>query len=135
MHTPIELASRTIFFRTDLRVMIVRWPAPAPLEVVPADYAQMLAAERCGFSSWLLDVRRRDHVSAERSAWTSSPFYPAAAGQLAPARRRSGVLSSPVLTNTYRSGPNQKSTWTTFWTQPGHSTGNFSSTRAQPCTG
>jgi hypothetical protein len=107
MYTPIELASRTIFFRTDLRVMIVRWHTHTPLEVVQADYAQMLtAAERSGFGNWLLDVRRRDRASAELSAWTSGTFYPAAAAQLAPLRV--AVLSSPVLADTYRSDPDQK---------------------------
>lgn len=39
MPQTIELPSRSISFRTDLQVMVVRWHTHAPLEVVQADYA------------------------------------------------------------------------------------------------
>ena len=79
MHAPIELASRTILFRPDLNVMVVRWHTHAPLDVVQADYARMLAAaQEHGMSDWLLDVRWREKVTVELSAWVSEPFYPQA---------------------------------------------------------
>ncbi|MBD2768838.1 hypothetical protein IC235_13160 [Hymenobacter sp. BT664] len=109
MYAPIELTSRTIFFRPDLRVMVVRWHTHVPLEAVQADYGRMLAAaEQFGFSDWLLDVRRRDQASAELSAWVSSTFYPVAVERLAPRRLRIAVLSSPALADTYRSDPDQR---------------------------
>lgn len=109
MHAPINLPSRTITFRPDLQVMVVRWHTHADLEVVQADYAQMLAAaEATGISDWLLDVRRREKVTAELSAWVSQEFYPAAVGRMAPRRLRMAVLSSPALTEMYRNDPDQK---------------------------
>ena len=109
MYSPIELPSRTITFRPDLNVMVVRWHTHAPLEVVQADYAQMLAAaEKHGLSDWLLDVRRREKVTVELSAWVSEEFYPLATARFAPRRLRMAVLNSPALTEAYRSDPDQK---------------------------
>ena len=109
MYPLIELASRTISFRTDLNVMVVRWHTHAPLEVVQADYAQMLAAaEQYGLSDWLLDVRRREKVTTELSAWVSEEFYPLATTRFAPRRLRMAVLNSPALTEAYRNDPDQK---------------------------
>ena len=109
MHSLIELPSRTITFRTDLNVMVVRWNTHAPLEVVQADYAQMLAAaEQYGLSDWLLDVRRREKVTVKLSAWVSEEFYPMATAKLAPRRLRMAVLSFPALTEAYRNDPGQK---------------------------
>ena len=66
----------------------------------------MLAvAEAHGISDWLLDVRRRDKVSPELSAWVSKDFYPQATRRLAPRRLRMAVLSSPALTEAYVSDP------------------------------
>jgi hypothetical protein len=109
MYAPIELPSRTISFRPDLKVMVVRWHTHVPMEVVQADYAQMLAAaEASGFSDWLLDVRRREKVTGELSAWVSLEFNPHAVARLAPRRLRMAVLSSPALTEAYRTDPDQK---------------------------
>ena len=109
MSTPIELPSRTISFRTDLQVMVVRWHTYAPLETVMADYAEMLgAAEARDVCDWLLDVRRREKVTAELSAWVAYTFYPRAVVRLAPRRLRLAVLSSPTLTEAYRSAADQK---------------------------
>ena len=89
--------------------MVVRWHSHAPLEVVQADYAQMLAvAQAHGISDWLLDVRRRDKVSLELSAWVTEMFYPQATRHLAPRRLRMAVLNSPALTEVYVSDPDQK---------------------------
>ncbi len=110
-HMPqtIELPSRSISFRLDLQVMVVRWHSHAPLEVVQADYAQMLvAAEAHGISDWLLDVRRRDKVTPELSAWVSKDFYPQATQRLAPRRLRMAVLNSPALNQAYVLDPDQK---------------------------
>jgi hypothetical protein len=109
MYSPILLPSRVITFRPDLNVMVVRWHTHADFEVVKADYAEMLtAAEASGFSDWLLDVRRREVVTAELSAWVSQEFYPGAVARLSPRRLRMAVLSSPALTEAYRTDPEQK---------------------------
>ncbi|MDQ2772373.1 MAG: hypothetical protein M3Y54_17955 [Bacteroidota bacterium] len=105
----IELPSRSISFRPDLLVMVVRWHTHAPLGVVQADYEQMLvAAEERGISDWLLDVRRRDKVTSDLSAWVTDKFYPQAVLRLAPRRLRMAVLNSPALTEVYVSDPDQK---------------------------
>ncbi|WP_426061253.1 hypothetical protein [Hymenobacter sp. B1770] len=106
MHSPINLPSRTITFRPDLQVMVVRWHTQADFAVVQADYAAMLAAaEASGFTNWLLDVRRRDRAAVERSAWVSQTFYPGAVAQLSPRRLRVAVLNSPALTAAFRTDP------------------------------
>ena len=105
----IELPSRSISFRTDLQVMVVRWHSHASFEVVQADYAHMLAAaEERGISDWLLDVRRRNKIPADLSAWVTNVFYPQATQRLAPRRLRMAVLNSPALTKAYTSDPDQK---------------------------
>lgn len=109
MHSTIELASRTISFRNDLNVMVVRWHTHTSLEVVQADYEQMLAAaEAAGVCDWLLDVRRRQKTPVELSAWVSAEFYPQAVARLAPRRLRMAVLSSPAVSEAYRLDPEQK---------------------------
>jgi hypothetical protein len=109
MPQPIELPSRSISFRPDLQVMVVRWHSHAAFEVVQADYAQMLAAaEEHGISDWLLDVRRRDKIPADLSDWVTHVFYPQATERMAPRRLRMAVLNSPALTEAYTSDPDQK---------------------------
>lgn len=109
MYAPIELSSRSITFRPDLNVMVVRWHTQADMAVVQADYAAMLAAaEASSFTDWLLDVCRREVVTAELSAWVSREFYPIAVARLSPRRLRMAVLSSPALTEAYRTDPEQK---------------------------
>ena len=109
MIPPIELPSRTLSFRSDLRVLVVRWKNHVPLEVLQDDYAQMLAAAiRHGMSDWLLDVRRREVAPVELSIWVNKVFYPHAVAQMAPQRLRMAVLSSPALTATYTKDPAQK---------------------------
>jgi hypothetical protein len=109
MYSPIELAAHTVSFRPDLNVMVVRWRAQAPLAAVQADYAKMLAAaEACGFSDWLLDMRRRENVTAELSAWVSQVFCPVAVARLAPHRVRMAVLRPPARREASRTNPKQK---------------------------
>ena len=109
MYPSVELPSRSISFRPDLNVMVVRWHTHAPMDVIQADYAYMLAAaEQYGLCDWLLDVRRRDMVRTEVSSWVSSAFYPEAAARMAPRRLRMAVLNSPALTEVYRADPDQK---------------------------
>ena len=109
MLTPVELASRVISFRPDLRVMVVRWHAHAPLDVIQADCARMLrCAEELGLTHWLLDVRRRERMSVALSAWVADTFYPETVARLAPKRLQMAVLSSPALFDVYRSDADQK---------------------------
>ena len=109
MLAPIALASRTISFRPDLNIMVVRWHTPAPHEVVKEEYARMLTeALHHGLTHWLLDVRRRDKTPVDLSNWVNVSFYPEVAKQLAPRRLRMAVLSSPALTEAYRTDPEQK---------------------------
>ena len=109
MPDAIVLASRTLYFRPDLRVLVVRWHTEAPLEAVKAEYWQMLeVAVAEGLNDWLLDVRRRDKLPAELSAWVNSAFYPEAVAQMAPRRLRMAVLNSPFMTQLYTSDPVQQ---------------------------
>jgi hypothetical protein len=109
MPDALELASRTLHFRPDLRVLVVRWHTEAPLDVVKAEYWQMLAvAVAQELSDWLLDVRRRDKSPVELSTWVNSTFYPEAVAQMASRRLRLAVLSSPFMTQLYTSDPAQK---------------------------
>jgi len=109
MYDTIPLASRTISFRPDLQVMVVRWHTHAPVDVVKDEYGQMLAAALAhNTSDWLLDVRRRDKVPADLSHWVNTAFYPTAVAQLAPRRLRLAVLSSPFMTELYQKDPEQK---------------------------
>lgn len=109
MLRPLELATRSISFRSDLRVLVVRWHTDAPVQVVKDDYAKMLdAAVEHALTDWLLDVRRRDKLPAELSAWVNSTFYPEATARLAPRRLRMAVLSSPFMTSLYTTDPVQK---------------------------
>ncbi|SFQ59456.1 SpoIIAA-like [Hymenobacter arizonensis] len=109
MYSTVELATRIISFRADLDVMVVRWHTHASLEGVQADYAHMLElAKAYQTSDWLLDVRRRDKVSAELSAWASGVYYQQAAAELAPRRLRIAVLNSPALTEIYRTDEEHK---------------------------
>ncbi|GAB2471363.1 hypothetical protein GCM10011375_37820 [Hymenobacter qilianensis] len=106
MYSPLSLPTRTITFRPDLNVLVVRWHTHAAVEVVQADYAQMLdAAEASRCTDWLLDVRRREAAPAALSAWVSHVFYPGAVARLSPHRLRMAVLSSPSLTELYRTDP------------------------------
>lgn len=106
MRSPTVLPSRTITFRPDLGVMVVRWHTHTTFEIMQADYAQMLAAAAgSGFANWLLDVRRRDEATVERSAWISQDFYPEAVAQFSPHRLRVAVLNSPALTEAFRTNP------------------------------
>lgn len=102
MLSPIDLPSRTLSFRTDLNVMVVRWHPVVETLAVQADYEQMLAAAReHNMDAWLLDVRRRQVAALELGPWVNGTFYPDAVARFAPQRLRLAVLSSPALTAAY----------------------------------
>ncbi|HEX8327120.1 MAG TPA: hypothetical protein VF629_06245 [Hymenobacter sp.] len=106
MPDPITLVSRTLFVRPDLRVLVVRWHTEADVDVVKAEYWQMLeVAAAHDLSDWLLDVRRRNQAPAELSAWVNQVFYPKAVAHMAPQRLRLAVLSSPYMMQQYVSDP------------------------------
>jgi hypothetical protein len=109
MNAAINLKTRTITFRPDLHVMVVRWHRHDEMPAVKADYAAMLAAaEAHGITDWLLDVRRREVAAPELSAWVNHTFYPEAVARLAPKRLRMAVLSSPALTAAYVTDPGHR---------------------------
>ena len=105
----VELLSRTLSFRTDLNILVVRWQPVVETLAVQADYAQMLASAKAhGMSTWLLDVRRRQVAALELGPWVNGTFYPKAVAQFAPLRLRIAVLSSPALTAAYNKDPAYK---------------------------
>lgn len=105
-----ELATtRTITYRPDLRIMIVRWFQDASLSVLQADYHAMLAvAEESNCARWLLDVRRREGANPELSAWASATFYPLAATRLLPQRLHLAVLNSSYIYERFLNDPVQR---------------------------
>ena len=109
MLSSIELPSRTLSFRTDLDIMVVRWQPVVETLAVQTDYAQMLAtAKERGMHTWLLEVRRRKVAALELGPWVNGTFYPDAVAQFAPQRLRVAVLSSPALTAAYTNDPTYK---------------------------
>ncbi|MBO0357214.1 hypothetical protein J0X19_04605 [Hymenobacter sp. BT186] len=98
----------TIQHRSDLGVLVVRWPDDAPLEQLQADFEAVLAmSEQTATAYWMLDVRRRDQISPELGHWTTTIFYPQAAGRLAPQILRISVLCSPARMAVYAADPIQ----------------------------
>lgn len=105
----IQLPSRTLSFRTDLNVLVVRWHDVVETLAVQADYARMLAAaQEHGLDAWLLDVRRRQVGALELGPWVNGTFYPDAVACFAPQRLRVAVLSSPALTAAYTTDPGHR---------------------------
>ncbi|WP_022822183.1 hypothetical protein [Hymenobacter norwichensis] len=104
----MSLITCTIQHRSDLGVLVVRWPDDAPLHQLQADFAAVLAmAEQTTTAFWLLDVRRRDQISPELGHWTTTIFYPQAANRLAPQTLRISVLCSPARMAVYDADPIQ----------------------------
>jgi hypothetical protein len=98
----------SIQYRSDLHVLVVRWPEDAPLLQLQADFAAVLAsAEEHNTAHWLLDVRRRDQISPELGRWTTTIFYPQAASHFIPAVLRISVLCSPARMAVYAANPVQ----------------------------
>ncbi|MGY2133093.1 hypothetical protein ACW9KT_12750 [Hymenobacter sp. HD11105] len=104
-----EPTTRTITYRPDLKILIVRWHQDADPEVLQADYHAMLAAaQEHSCSRWLIDVRRREGNNPEISAWASTVFYPLAASRLAPQRLFLAVLTSAYIYNRFREDAEQR---------------------------
>ncbi|MBC6988666.1 hypothetical protein [Hymenobacter sp. BT491] len=102
-------ATRTIVYRPDLGILIVRWNQDAELAVLQADYHAMLAAaEQHNCARWLLDVRRREGTDPELSAWASTVFYPLAATRLAPQHLQLAVLTSSYIYERFNQDPTQR---------------------------
>jgi len=98
----------SIQYRSDLRVLVVRWPDDASLLQLQADFTAILAvAEQHATARWLLDVRRRDQISPELGRWTTTTFYPLAASRFAPEVLRISVLCSPARMAVYAADPVQ----------------------------
>lgn len=107
--TPLLTTTRTIAYRPDLGILIVRWHQDATLPVLQADYQTMLeVAVEHNCARWLLDVRRRENTDPLLSAWASSTFYPQAATRLLPQRLRLGVLNSAYIYDRFRNDPVQQ---------------------------
>jgi hypothetical protein len=104
-----EPITRTINYRPDLNILVVRWHQDAANEVLQADYLAMLAAaEEHGCGRWLLDVRRREGNDPAMSAWASQVFYPLAASRLAPQRLYLGILTSTYIYDRFRNDAEQR---------------------------
>lgn len=99
--------SCSIQYRPDLQLLVVRWPADAPLAQLQADFEAVLtAAQTHQAARWLLDVRRREELTPELAEWTTHDFFPRAAAALFPQQLRLGVLASPARMAVYeREGP------------------------------
>ncbi len=101
--------TRTITYRPDLGLLIVRWHQDAALPVLPADYRAMLdVAREHGCARWLLDVRRREGADPALSACASTTFYPLAAEKLAPRRLLLAVLTSSYIYDRFHNDPAQR---------------------------
>jgi hypothetical protein len=104
--TALSTTTRTIAYRPDLGILIVRWHQDAGLSVLQADYQAMLeAAIEHSCARWLLDVRRREDTDPRLSEWASTTFYPQAAARLLPQRLRLGVLNSTYIYDRFRNDP------------------------------
>jgi hypothetical protein len=104
-----EPTTRTISYRPDLNILVVRWHQDAELAVLQADYQAMLTVAteyHCG--RWLLDVRRRENTDPQLSEWASTTFYPYAAAQLAPQRLHLAVLTSSYIYERFANDPVQR---------------------------
>ncbi|GAB2770273.1 hypothetical protein HNQ93_000463 [Hymenobacter luteus] len=87
--------------RPDLQVLVLRWLRDTTLpELQTGCQAALELAQHHGIAHWVVDVRRRVTVNAERSAWMSDTFLPAAALRLQPALLRVGYLISPTRLET-----------------------------------
>ncbi|QIL76672.1 hypothetical protein [Hymenobacter sp. HDW8] len=104
--TVLATTTRTIAYRPDLGILIVRWHQDASLSVLQADYQTMLdVAIENNCAQWLLDVRRRENTDPQLSAWASATFYPHAAAHLLPQRLRLGILNSAYIYDRFRNDP------------------------------
>lgn len=101
----------SIQYRPDLRVLVVRWPADAPLPQLQADFEAVLAAAtEAGAHHWLLDVRRRENLAPELAYWTTHDFFPRAAARLAPPPLLIAALASPARMAVYERDERQRQT-------------------------
>ncbi|GAB3243754.1 hypothetical protein GCM10027346_40850 [Hymenobacter seoulensis] len=98
--------TRSISYRPDLDILIVRWHQDASLAVLQEDYLATLAtAQQYHCAKWLLDVRRREGTDPELSAWASQVFYPMAASRLKPRRLCLAVLNSAYIYERFLNDP------------------------------
>jgi hypothetical protein len=103
----------TIQFRSDLQVLVARWPADAPFAQLQADFEAILReAQAQQTAYWLLDVRRRDELTPELAYWTTHEFFPRAAGALGPQTLRIATLASPARMAVYEHDAIQRETLT-----------------------
>ncbi|MCC3158405.1 hypothetical protein LJ737_14240 [Hymenobacter sp. 15J16-1T3B] len=103
--------SCSIQYRSDLQVLVVRWPADAPLPQLQADFEAVLhAAASHQAHRWLLDVRRREDLAPELAHWTTHDFFPRAAAQLGAPPLRIATLASPTRMLVYERDEYQRRT-------------------------
>ncbi|WP_303312626.1 hypothetical protein [Hymenobacter sp. BT730] len=106
---PQEPATRTITYRPDLEILLVRWHADAELSVWQEDYHTMLAvAQQHACARWLLDVRRREGTDPALSAWASQTFYPFASQQVAPQLLCLAILTANPIYGRFADDPAQR---------------------------
>lgn len=105
----LNTATRTITFRPDLEILIVRWHTDAELVLLQEDYHAMLAVAReheC--ARWLLDVRRREGSDPALSAWASQTFYPFASQQVVPQLLCLAILTATHVYERFADDPAQR---------------------------
>lgn len=106
---PLEPTSRTITYRPDLEILIVRWYADAELAVLQEDYHTMLeVAQEHHCARWLLDVRRREGTDPALSAWASQTFYPFASQRIAPQLLCLAILKANHIYGRFADDPAQR---------------------------
>lgn len=113
----VPLASTTDFldlgYRTDLRVLTVRWLRTVTLAELQAGFQRARQqSQECGATRWLVDVRRRTELDAAASGWVVSELLPAAAQDAVPATLHIAYLLAPTREFVLRTDPGMQAATT-----------------------
>ena len=91
------MKSYTLEYRSDLRIVVLRWLRPTTLAEMQESYAAALAlARQHACPDWLLDARRTGPIETQETSWLADTFFPAVARHFAPRVLRLAVFSSPL---------------------------------------
>jgi len=101
-----ELVPLDLSYRSDLRVLNVRWLRDVSFEELQTGFQSAAALSREHRAThWLVDVRRRTLLDAFQSAWVAQQLLPDVAAALAPAPLHVAYLLSPARLETLRVVP------------------------------